>query len=470
MKKFNFSKGMIIGLLTLALCLTCFGYVKVSAEEETPTAPAAVGATFDADKNELTAEAEAVVYVLKKEKGNVIKAGSTSYGTTSKKITVEDLGIKSTTKDVYLYICNKEFEADGKSINANFIIKAQAAKKVVATINYAKADKADATDVLSIVATDAKKKEIENPVAIWAAEIDGEFAVATDAEKGFTGAALKTMLDEDGGTIFVKMQGKDGASGTAQFASKALKVKIAKPANAPKVKIDYVKGTVAIKNGFDYCVLTAKGTPNTWKTILPFNKSGKAEDSTIDTADFAPAAKPDTAAHKAMFTKEKIAAVEVDKLLGNNAEIYLYVRKSATAKKPASKYNDDDIKIVKRDDAPAFAEVKGETSDKKVTTFVSSLSDCEFLILAPGTDPETADLSGAKWVKLTDKGIILKKTATKVSKSKSNTLKVDSVVLVRKAAVKGEKLASKYAVTTIEEKTETVEEVVTTTYLWKTTE
>ena len=467
MKKFNFSKGMIIGLLTLALCLTCFGYVKASAEEaETPTVPAPVTATFDADKNELTAEAEAVVYVLKKEKGNVIKAGSTSYGTTSKKITVEDLGIKSTTKDVYLYICDKEFESDGKSINANFIIKAQAAKKVVATINYAKADTADATDVLSIVATDAKKKEIEEPAAIWAEEIDGAYAAAAT----FKGSVLKAMLDEDGGTIFVKMQGVSGASGTAQFASKALKVKIAKPANAPKVKIDYVKGTVAIKNGFDYCVLAAKGTPDTWKTILPFNKLGKAEDSTIDTADFAPAAKPDTAEHKAMFTKEKIAAVEVDELLGHNAEIYLYVRKSATAKKPASKYNDDDIKIVKRDDAPEFAEVKGETSDKKVTTFVSSLSDCEFLILAPGTDPETADLSGAKWVKLTDKGIILKKTATKVSKSKSNTLKVDSVVLVRKAAVKGEKLASKYAVTTIEEKTETVEEVVTTTYLWKTKE
>ncbi len=37
MKKFNFSKGLVIGLLTLALCLTCFAAAKVSAETTYPT-------------------------------------------------------------------------------------------------------------------------------------------------------------------------------------------------------------------------------------------------------------------------------------------------------------------------------------------------------------------------------------------------------------------------------------------------
>lgn len=468
MKKFSFTKGIVAGLLALALCLTCFGFVKASAEEEEkPVAPVAVGATFDADKNELTANAEAVVYVLKKEKGNTIKAGSASYATDSnKKITIEDLGIKATNKDVYLYICNKEFEEDGKSIAANFVIKAQAAKKVVATINYTKADKADAPDALSIVATDAKKKEIEGAAAIWSEEIDGAYSASTS----FTGAKLKAILDEDGGTIYVKMKGVGGASGTAQFASKAIKVKIAKPANAPKIKVDLVKGTIAIKNGFDYCVKTAAGTPDTWTTVLPFNKAGKAENSTIATASFAPAAKPDTAANKLMFTKEKVAAIEVDKLLAENTKIYVYVRKSATAKKPASKYNDEAIEIAKRADAPDFATVTGEVDDKKKTvTFVSALGECEFLILAPGTDPATADLSGAKWAKLTDKGIVLKKTSTKVSKTKTNTLKEDSIVLVRVAAVKGEKLASKYATTIIKKTTVENEEAgtTTTTYTWE---
>jgi hypothetical protein len=50
MKKFNLSKGLLVGLLTLALCFTCFGYVKASAAAETKTI------TFKAAGSEATYE------------------------------------------------------------------------------------------------------------------------------------------------------------------------------------------------------------------------------------------------------------------------------------------------------------------------------------------------------------------------------------------------------------------------------
>lgn len=344
MKKFNFSKGLITGLLTFALCIVAFAAVGAKADEQAAAAPEAVAATYSFADNSITSASNAVVYVLKQEKGNTIKKGAAATGTIAagKKTALTDLKVKGTTKDVYLYVCNKEFEDEGK-VDANLVIKAQAAKKVVGKIDYTKADTAAATTVLSITATDSNKKAIENPECVWSAEAEGTYAASTT----FTGATLAKMLEDGGGVIYVKMIGVDGGSGTAQFASKAIKVKIAKQAKAPKVKYDPKKDTIALKNGYDFALAEKNNDKYTvvgaWQTILPVLKDANiktAANSIVATTTYVPCDKKDTGV-KDNTTQYKFKTISMDTIiakLGNeaNADFVLAVRKTATAKKPAS--------------------------------------------------------------------------------------------------------------------------------------
>ena len=349
MKKFNLSKGLIVGLLTFALCIVAFAAVGASAAEEqaTVTPPNALTATYSYADNAISCASNAVVYVLKQEKSNVIKKGAAASGTIAagKSTALVDLKVKGTTKDVYLYVCDKEFEDEGK-VDANLVIKAQAAKKVIGKIDYTKADDANATNVLSITATDKNKKAIEGATCIWSAEIDGTYAASTT----FTGAKLAKMLEDGGGVIYVKMV---GANDPAQFASKAIKVKIAKQAKAPKIKYDEKKDSLKLGNGYDFGVATKNGdkyTVSTWYTILPVLKDSNkktAAESIVATASFLPCDKKDTDV-KDNTTQYKFKLISMDtiiaKLNGTAAEgegpadgdFTLAVRKSATAKKPAS--------------------------------------------------------------------------------------------------------------------------------------
>ena len=93
MKKFNLSKGLVIGLLTMALCLTCFAAAKVNAAEE--TAPEEVAAEYVPATDSIRASAKAVAYVLKAASGNTIKAGATAFALPAgKEVSLADLGIK----------------------------------------------------------------------------------------------------------------------------------------------------------------------------------------------------------------------------------------------------------------------------------------------------------------------------------------------------------------------------------------
>ena len=335
MKKFNFSKGLIIGLLTLALCFTAFGAVKASAAG----APAAVSASYDPATDKITPSGACQVFVLKAAKDNTLKKGATGIaidGATS----LSDLGIKATTKDVYLYVCAATDIEDekGVKVNANLTIKAQAAKKIVGVINYTKADVPAATDVLSAVVTDADKKEIKNPVIYWwDGDAEHDWAVSTT----FTGEKLASML-EAGGTIYIKQLGTAN-----QFSSKAVKVKIAKQAKAPKVKLNVKNDTLALKNGFDFGIATLKNGSEDeyeytgWHTILPVLKDAtykKADESIVLTSAYTPLNKKDKNA-KTSYTQYKfksIAVKDVFTLLNKTAKFNLAVRKSATEKKPAS--------------------------------------------------------------------------------------------------------------------------------------
>ena len=355
MKKFNLSKGLIVGLLTFALSIVAFAAVGASADEaaQAVTPPEAVDVTFEAGTDSIIGPNGTVVYVLKSGT-SAIKAGAKCGTIANGKLALADLGVKGVAKDVYLYACNKEFETDATSIKANLVIKAAAAKKIVGVIDYTKADDNNCTRVLSITATDNSKKAIENPSCVWSDSVDGTYKNSSE----FTGEVLAKMLSDGGGVIFVKMTGADGATGTAQFNSKVIKVKIAKQAKAPKVKYDPKKDTIALKNGFDFAVATKnndKYTVSSWYTILPVLKTAKiktAENSIVSTSIFKPVNKKDSAANNdtpaedaenptVSYTQYKFKIVSMNdvlRILGKQQSdtFILAVRKSATEKKPAS--------------------------------------------------------------------------------------------------------------------------------------
>jgi hypothetical protein len=396
MKHFKLMKGVLACLLSLALVVTCFTSVGAKADETsgsgtaTVTAPTTVSAEFKWATNTVEANSAAVVYVLKAKTGNTIKKGAksvtlakASQTATKFSATMADLGIKKATKEVYLYVCDKEFEANGTNISANLVIKAPAAKKVVGTIDYTKADGDDKTfNVISATATDDKKAAIKDPEIWWSTEADGTYYQVndsakadtprkyadskTDAPKGFDGKTLNEMLAA-GGTIYIKMAGKDGATGDAQFGSQAVKVKIAKQAKAPKAKVDAKKDTIALKNGFDFGFAvkdetTKEYTVEKWFTILPNLKTAtvKSYDSSIvATTNYTPLGKKDSNAGKEVesasgnatiktysYTAYKFKALSIETILKvfrnesslnyTNGDCVIAVRKSATEKKPAS--------------------------------------------------------------------------------------------------------------------------------------
>jgi hypothetical protein len=374
MKHFKFKKGILACLLSLALAFSCFSTVGIKAEEAatTATAPSEVAATYDWAENVIKAGSNAYVYVLKAEKGNTIKAGTAANGQmASNKISLADLKVTKINKDAYFYVCDKEFETEGKSINANLVIKATSVKKAAGAIDYTKADVDNSTDVLSATATDTSGKKIENPVVYWSTEANGTFYAVnattntanrkyadgtTPAIDGFDGRTLKEML-EAGGVVYIKIAGESGGSGTAQFASKVIKVKVAKQAKAPKVKVDVKKDTFSIKNGMDFALFTKNNNEYTlvdgWKTVLPQLKDAATKEldaSIVSTSNYKPVDKKNDSAKKAAddngkvsYTSLKIKNLSYKTLVkelsaqsAETTEYYIGVRTSATSKKPAS--------------------------------------------------------------------------------------------------------------------------------------
>ena len=397
MKKFNFSKGLIVGLLTFALCIVAFAAVGAKADEQAAAAPtktAPVAAEYDAANDTVTAGSNAYVYVVKAATGNKIKSGQTATAQmANNKISIADLGIKGTNKDVFLYVCDKEVEvADGETVSANLTIKGNA-NKVVGAIDYTQADDLESVDVISAYYVDkATKKQvaIASEKLYWAAEAEGPFYLANDdtvgsgttgrkignayVTNGFNGKDLADML-EAGGTIYIKQAGTRGTSGTAQFGSKVAKVKIAKQAKAPKAKIDVAKDTIALKNGFDFALFAQNEQTKeyelatNWYTILPVLKTATFSDAIVGgtvgegnaekVTCYKPLGKKDANAGKEVkndgddnyyysYTKKQVKALSIDEMFGYlqkewDEEILpdnfkIAIRKSATEKKPASAY------------------------------------------------------------------------------------------------------------------------------------
>jgi len=139
------------------------------------------------------------------------------------------------------------------------------------------------------------------------------------------------MLKASNGTLYIAIDGtmKDGKDDVSFRLSKEAKVKIPKSAKAPTVKVDFVKGTVALKNGMQ---IQIEGNSE-WMDVIAYDKS--AEDKGV----FAKATDNLKTNKKvsSVLIGDLIAAIVDSKLLGTNvadgSDVSLLVRTAATDKK-----------------------------------------------------------------------------------------------------------------------------------------
>lgn len=340
-------------LSALALAIVVFAATgAVSAQAAT--------VTYDPVADTVAADKACIGYILKNGEAATVKTTGkyVELSTTATKLT--ELGFKEGAA-VYLYVVDAALEANAENVKANFTLAAPKANKVVGKIDYTQADNAASTAALSADVLDKEKKAVTDAVIIWSAD-NTAYVAANDATNGYTGAKLAASL-EAGATIYIKVQGT-----TAMRTSKAYKVKIAKQAKAPAIKLDVKKNALNIKNGFDFAAVTKTGEtygtiePSAWFTVLPYLKNAAIKESAasiVATSAYLPLAAKNADAAKAAitvggatkyaYTSYKFKALGLDVLAAKisktlNADFSFAVRKSATDKKPASAITYCDVK------------------------------------------------------------------------------------------------------------------------------
>jgi len=267
----------------------------------------------------------------------------------------------------------------------------------------------------------------------------------------------------------------------ATRTSKAIKVAVKKQAAKKDVKVDVNITAIGLKNGYDFAIRTTKlGTgeiigKNEWITILPVNKAGTAESEFIATVEYTPVAK--VTANAAMFTKTKFKALGLDKAIevANNIyeseysraeKIYIYYRKSATAKAPAQEAALMEIAAQAAAPTPKLTSGYAAVADPTKNTFELSFNGSgsleyivigasDFEAITKAEDPDSIDWVNSKWTKVgkitVGKSKSKYKLASSTGKAQAHTLAAGDYIFVRVAGDKSTPtFASDYKILKVE--------------------
>ena len=341
-----------------------------------------------------------------------------------------------------------------------------------------------------------------------------------------TGYRLYSWMQKKGTKVQFRLSGEEastveGSEKDAYRCSKAVKISIKQEAKASKVKLDAIKETLAIKNGYDYAIVfSEKEVPEIWDwiTVLPYSTDGKAADRegnicySKETGEYVPYKKCSEST-ASMFTSKKINSMSLAELIEDycdwfedNQQCYVCIRKSATEGKPASAYTM--IKISTPASAPLITKKSnriasvakaddGKATDLTIPSIKNSVADktntyYEYLIVTKedlekhwenywkncawenrraGKIFDTIDFATAKWSKFVPgKTLSVGKTKSKYNfgtEKKETTLEKGSIVLIRRAAdKKGGVVASKMIFTEIKETKLTVDGKQVDAYEW----
>ncbi len=375
-----------------------------------------------------------------------------------------DFSATANGKDAYFALTTDNTKGDA----AEVAVVDSVIKSIKVGLNYKteeiKTGLADIITTLNVKGVDSADDKPEGTAADyslqWKRGANGTWAEASN----FTQLQWD-MLKASNGTLYVAIDGtmKDGKDDVSFRLSKEAKVKIPKSAKAPTVKVDYVKGTVALKNGMQVRV---NGQP-LWMDIIAYDKASQGTDTfALATADAKTGKKVST-----VSIADLVAAIRDSKLIGlsvkDGEEITLTARTAATDKKFPSM--EGTMKIVLPKAAPtvptqavAFTYTKADTKATPKVAAAYELdfsklftlpegekySQYEYMFVADKADG--TNLAKQKWTKLPENGKVdLAKSigkdykyykASDESKS-SGVVKYEAIkaVYIRLAAVKATK-------------------------------
>lgn len=414
-------------------------------------------------------------------------AGSTSAENTNKTddgytvaVSFEKAGFNvKVKKDLYVYYTTTEPAANTKTAyKPNLVVsKTATTDKLAVTLNYVAAYSGSETCAVATATLGKNKTAVDVANLLYRASTDdkgkvfGEWKPATE----LTGDKLATDIATVSNSKY-KINYQFRVKGTAatstedaKRSSDVAKVSVKKQSKAVKVKVDYVKTEgVAIKNGYDYAVVTStsggSGVPvpsaSGWYTVKPENASGSGENIVLS-LDYVPVDKKNITGNETSFAKEKVNYIKMTDLLGDNDEVYVYVRKSATVKDPAGAASDA-ILLKKAEAAPSFSGASvTQAAGKK-----GALLEIPAALKAGGYEytiiSKTDDITKAKWTKIKSntKAIEVGKAKQTIDKKKTLTADDTCYIVFRKSAVAKSKnadgsLASEMLWTTVKTETAT---------------
>ena len=415
-------------LFVFALALVFVGAAKVTE--------AAAAVKYDVVFEEETIVVEAIsgstyYQVVKDEAGKGLKntswiAAAKNEGNAEYPFII-DISALANTKDAYIAVAG-----DAKAESAAEVIKVPAlVKGIKASLNYkVETVSAGLYQVISEVkvtpsegaAVDVKTNISESLQLGWKRGANGDWKDADD----FTTVEWQ-MMKNSNSTLYLRAEKLNGEE--TRF-SKEVKVKIPKTAKAPNVKVDFKKGTVAIKNGMEFRVPGGQ-----WITVAP--KAKKGAEGAVDA--FFNVAATNTA-------KAALTMAELKGILGtayqDGKALTLEVRTSATEKKFMSHVNTITIAATPVAKEVVEADLTGAivVSGTKVSIDLSALAEevgegYEFAFAGDGAD--VAAIS--KYTKLEEKVYEFKTTAKlsyKKTDKSSSKIGYDAItkVYLRKAA------------------------------------
>ena len=328
MKKF---KSLVFVLACALFFVGAMGITKASAEGEAPTMQKP---TINFDEETITVGANAQVYyqVVKSNSASGLKPANWIKAAKDNATYYIDFSATSNTKNAYFALTLDPTATSGEVVEV-----AAKIKSIKPILNYAMESITskgldDIFKGIEIKGIDSKYNTTKGNEAdptkytlIWKRGANGDWG----AENTFQQVHWD-MLKASNGTLYVSLVGDAADADDYEYdfrASKEAKVKIPKSAKAPTVKIDYAKGTIALKNG-----MQISQNETNWLTIPAYDKNATAEDKFVMSA---------TTETK---TKSKVSTVEVEALVtacntnlstqyAPEAEVTLSVRTAATDKK-----------------------------------------------------------------------------------------------------------------------------------------
>ncbi len=514
MKFFKHVKGLTLAALAIALlCVAFASNTKAKAAED-------FTATYDPQTDTVTivptddsvekvtvysfksAEAGQEIKKAKKVEVNVVTGGATLV------LNNNTGGFKiAENKPAYFYITVATGTA--ATVTPNFNLAATDVKKINSvTFKYSKAyANSTATDVIVVKytvdgATEPTTATIsqlkigdlvgteKTPSTIFVGENqftgDDLYKIISDTEKkNNKEVARKHKLNVQILGSADPFKTTDNVQYNGKRSAKAKAVSPKSIAKAPKAKVDYLKGTIALKAGFDYVVLSAEPVSGaatipatSWRTILPVDADGTAVKAVMDSTTYTyykkmPTDTTEKEAAKAFFyngdkkAKTLNLADICDEAWNESASgtAIIYVRKTATDKAPASAASEK-IVVNKAAAAPTVAvsgaSVTISTYDAKKKLFktipafegandgAKAGSEYEILVVTQA-DLKAGDIdwSKVKWTKFNPtKGLKLKlsskisyttkdkEAATVSTVDGEGNLVADVIILVRGAGVK----------------------------------